>query len=182
MIGLTFGFVGSPFWPWHVAHFCAFASMSSAAYAGTAVTAKTTPAPKIIEKRRVNIAIFLPPVTAHGTRQRHYPNKAQDATGARHTRLPRSALQKWRPSLWNGLVLSPKRMHDTQLQRVWAVPVTIPNGAQGQGNQRNSRKGEPDAKQTEVGHHHLCSGDVVLSNGAECQSARSGGPDRYGTL
>src|SRR5579864_2718045 len=66
MIGMVFGSEGTPLWPWHVAHFCAFAAMSSAAYAGTAVTAKATPAPKIIEKRRVNIATFLPPVTADG--------------------------------------------------------------------------------------------------------------------
>jgi hypothetical protein len=40
--------------------------MSSAACAVTVATAKPTPAQKIVANRRVSIASFLPPVTAHG--------------------------------------------------------------------------------------------------------------------
>src|SRR5882724_9489142 len=82
MIGMVFGSVGTPFWPWHAAHACAFASISSAAPAGTAATAKPSPAPKIVEKRRVDIATFLPPVTAHGTQQTQVSRqRAQGAIG-----------------------------------------------------------------------------------------------------
>src|SRR4051794_2640464 len=81
MIGMVFGSAGAPFWPWQASHICAFASMSSAAYAGTAVIAKPIPAPTIVEKRRVNMAGFLPPVTAHGARETQVSRQsAQGAT------------------------------------------------------------------------------------------------------
>src|SRR5436190_1740448 len=70
MIGMVFGSVGTPFAPWHAAHACAFASMSSAACAGRTASAKLTAAPKIVEKERANIVKFLPPVTAHSAEQR----------------------------------------------------------------------------------------------------------------
>src|SRR3979490_3360124 len=71
MIGLVFASVGTPFCPWHAAHTCAFASMSSAACAcaGAAAIATPTPAKIVEKKRRVSITAFLPPVTAHGARQ-----------------------------------------------------------------------------------------------------------------
>src|SRR5947209_13230784 len=79
MLGMVFGSVGTPFWPWHAAHACAFASMSSAEYADTAVIAKLTPALTIVEKRRVNIATFLPPVTAHSARYTQVSRQARRA-------------------------------------------------------------------------------------------------------
>src|SRR5450631_2998589 len=95
MIGMVLGSVGTPFWPWHAAHTCAFASMSSAAYAGTTVTAKLTPAPKIVEKKRLNIALFLPPVTAHGAQQSQVSKqRAQDATQPSMLGLPFQSAQQ----------------------------------------------------------------------------------------
>src|SRR6516162_5575024 len=67
MIGMVLGSVGTPFWPWHAAHACAFASMSSAAHAGKTASAKPTPTPKIAEKRPANIVTFLP--TPDGARR-----------------------------------------------------------------------------------------------------------------
>src|SRR3954462_12179530 len=69
MIGMVFGSVGMPFWPWHALHICTFASISSAADAGTAVIPKPIPTPTIVENRRVNMAGFLPPATARGARE-----------------------------------------------------------------------------------------------------------------
>src|SRR5579862_915412 len=61
--------------------------------------------------------------------------------------------------------------------------VAIPEGAQGQGNQKRILVREkPDAKQRDVRHHHHYRGDVVLPHGSRCQSARSSGLDRYGSL
>src|SRR5271169_5055585 len=77
MIGMVFGSAGTPFWPWQAAQNCAFASISSAAYAGMAVIAKPTAAPAIVENRRVSIARFLPPVTTHGASNRKYPDNAR---------------------------------------------------------------------------------------------------------
>src|SRR6516162_3185897 len=67
MIGMVLGSVGTPLWPWHAAHACAFASMSSAAHAGKTASAKPTPTPKIAEKRPANIVTFLP--TPDGARR-----------------------------------------------------------------------------------------------------------------
>src|SRR5450631_1305519 len=60
MDGMVFGSVGTPFSPWHAAHSCTFAAMSSAADAGVAVTAKLNPAPKIAENEPLSMAAFLP--------------------------------------------------------------------------------------------------------------------------
>src|SRR6266436_3885919 len=68
MIGMVFESVGMPFWPWHTVHVCAFASMSSAAYAGKTASPKLTPAPKIAEKRPADIVTFLATPTAHSAR------------------------------------------------------------------------------------------------------------------
>src|SRR5262245_28542053 len=70
MIGINFASAGTPFAPWHAAHACAFASMSSAPYAGRTASAKLTAAPKIAEKERANIVKSLPPVTAHSAQLR----------------------------------------------------------------------------------------------------------------
>src|SRR6516165_10241269 len=103
MIGMVLGSVGTPFWPWHTAHACAFASMSSAAHAGKTASAKPTPTPKIAEKRPANIVTFLP--TSDGARR-----PVQSA----HPRVVLQSIQQiQRRSPWIGLVTPAKRSQDT---------------------------------------------------------------------
>src|SRR6267378_113198 len=60
MTGVVFGSAGAPLSPWHAAQSCSFASISSAACAGGMAAARPIPIPKITEKKRVNMTIFLP--------------------------------------------------------------------------------------------------------------------------
>src|SRR5216683_3448024 len=111
MIGMVFGSVDTPFSPWHPAHTCAFASMSSAACAGIAMTAKLTPAPKIVAMKRLDIAPFLPPVTAHGAGEvsKQSPQCAT-RSGLLAMLLPLSGkVRVDAPGI--GLVSPPKRSH-----------------------------------------------------------------------
>src|SRR5882762_6372701 len=60
MTGMVFGSAAVPLAPWHAAQSCAFASISSAACTGAMAAARPIPIPKITEKKRVNMTIFLP--------------------------------------------------------------------------------------------------------------------------
>src|SRR5216683_7056522 len=64
MTGTVFGSAGMPLSPWHAAQSCAFASISSAACAGGMATTRPIPIPKIAEKKRVTMTIFLPSAPA----------------------------------------------------------------------------------------------------------------------
>src|SRR6267143_1701193 len=64
MTGMVFGSAGTPLSPWHAAQSCAFVSISSAACAGGMATARPIPIPKIAEKKRVTMTIFLPSAPA----------------------------------------------------------------------------------------------------------------------
>src|SRR2546423_977356 len=60
MTGMVFGSAGTPLSPWHAAQSCTFASISSAACAGGMASARPIPIPKIAEKKRVTMTMFLP--------------------------------------------------------------------------------------------------------------------------
>src|SRR6516164_6913902 len=109
MIGMVLGSVGTPFWPWHAAHACAFASMSSAAHAGKTASAKPTPTPKIAEKRPANIVTFLPtPDGAQRPVEASIRGKAHTLGLSSHRS---SKIQRRSP--WIGLVTPAKRSQDT---------------------------------------------------------------------
>src|ERR1043166_1325197 len=151
MIGMVLGSIGTPFWPWQTLQVCVLASMSSAAEAGAAATAKTTvsaiPAPKNGEMRSMNNAGFLPPPTARGARTPQVFR--QSGKGA--TRPGRPRFPQFRPCKITG------KARDQAC-----------SGTQAESRYRNRRlsresvaisrkidfhQGASDAKQTDVEHH-----------------------------